>query len=84
MKKMKSIESSTLRSSVTNDIEEKHLVDKLITAINKNDISQTNDLIETNNLLSLVKLRFEIERQNLGRAVISFRSADSNYLHTLF
>ena len=74
MKKMKSIESSTLRSSVTNDIEEKHLVDKLITAINKNDISQTNDLIETNNLLSLVKLRFEID--------VTVKRSEQPYLET--
>ena len=74
MKKMKSIESSTLRSSVTNDIEEKHLVDKLITAINKNDISQTNDLIETNNLLSLIKLRFEID--------VTVKRSEQPYLET--
>ena len=74
MKRMKSIESSTLRSSVTNDIEEKHLVDKLITAINNNDISQTNDLIGTNNLLSLVKLRFKIN--------VTVRRSDQPYLET--
>ena len=74
MKRMKLIESSTLRSSVTNDIEEKHLVDKLITAINKNDISQTNDLIGTNNLLSLVKLRFEID--------VTVKRSEQPYLET--
>ena len=74
MKRMKSIESSTLRSGVTNDIEEKHLVDKLITAINKNDISQTNDLIGTNNLLSLVKLRFEID--------VTVKRSEQPYLET--
>ena len=71
---MKSIESSTLRSSVTNDIEEKHLVDKLITAINNNDISQTNDLIGTINLLSLVKLRFKIN--------VTVRRSEQPYLET--
>ena len=74
MKRMKSIESSTIRSSVTNDIEEKHLADKLITAINNNDISQTNDLIGTNNLLSLVKLRFKIN--------VTVRRSEQPYLET--
>ena len=74
MKRMKSMESSTLRSCVTNDIEEKHLADKLITAINSNDISQTNDLIGMNNLSSLVKLRFKIN--------VTVRRSDHPYLET--
>ena len=74
MRRMKSIESSTLRGSVTNDIEEKHLVDKLITAINNNDISQTNDLIGTSNLQSLGRLRFKID--------VTVRRSEHPYLET--